>query len=155
MATHYLWITFYGRETALQVPIGQADYEVLFEDLKALAAGSTDLKALYLFTISDKLSVLIALREVQTVRFAAKSGSEPSLAGGVAFYLRGRNAPLVFDYTGKGPLDDMFHGLATTQYDEVVPGCVMLTDGSGEPAFLRLDEIQYAIVHTELIQRPS
>jgi hypothetical protein len=40
-------------------------------------------------------------------------------------------------------------------YDEPVPGCVMLTDGNGEPAFLRLDEIQFAIVHTDLIQRPS
>jgi hypothetical protein len=155
MATHYLWVTFYGRETALQVPIGQADYEELFADLKALAAGSSNLKSFYLFPISNKLSALIALREVQTVRFASKSGGEPTLAGGVAFYLKGRNAPLVFDYTGRGPLDDMFHGLATMQFEDAVPGCVMLTDGNGEPAFLRLDEIQYAIVHTELIVQPS
>lgn len=155
MATHYLWVTFYGRETPLQVPMGQADYEELLSDLKALAAGSSEIKAFYLFPISDKLSALFSIREVQTVRFATKSGGEPSLAGGVAFYLKGRNAPLVFDYTGKGPLDDMFHELAATHYDDAIPGCVMLTDGSGQPAFLRLDEIQYAIVHSELIQRPS
>jgi hypothetical protein len=155
MAAHYLWVTFYGREAPLQVPIRQTDYDALFSDLKALAAGSSDLKSFYLFSVSDKLSALIALREVQTVRFGTKSAGGPTLAGGVAFFLKGRTSPLVFDYTGKGPLDDMFHGLATTQYDEAVPGCVMLTDGNGDPAFLRLDEVQYAIVHTELIQRPS
>lgn len=155
MAKRYLWLTFYGRETPLQVPIGQTDADTLLADLKALSAGSTKLNAFYLFPISEKLTAVIAIREMQTARLTAKSGGEPTLAGGVAFYLKGRASPLIFDYSGKGPLDDMFHGLASTQYDEVVPGCVMLTDGNGEPAFLRLDEIQYAIVHTELIQRPS
>ncbi|MGH8369763.1 MAG: hypothetical protein ACRESC_02165 [Gammaproteobacteria bacterium] len=155
MARQYLWVTFYGRETPLQVPIGQTDYDALLSDLKALASGDQKIKAFYVFQISDKLTAVIAIREIQTVRFTAKSGGEPTLAGGVAFHLKGRAAPLIFDYTGKGPLDDMFHGLASTQYDETIPGCVMLTDGNGEPAFLRLDEIQYAIVHTSLIQRPS
>lgn len=155
MAKRYLWVTFYDREIPLQVPIGQADADQLLEDLKALASGSTDLNAFYLFPISDKLTALIAIREMQTIRVTAKSGGEPSLAGGVAFYLKGRASPLIFDYSGKGPLDDMFHGLSSTGYDESIPGTVMLNDGNGEPAFLRLDEIQYAIVHTELIQRPS
>lgn len=155
MAKQNLSVTFYGRETSLQVPIGQTDYETLLADLKALAAGSSDLKAFYLFPVSERLTALVSIREVQTVRFSAKPGVTPGLAGGVAFYLKGRDAPLVFDYSGKGPLDDMFHGLASMSYDEPIPGCVMLTDGNGEPAFLRLDEIQYSIVHTELIQRPS
>ena len=155
MAKRYLWITFYGREIPLQVPIGQTDADALLEDLKSLAAGSSELNAFYLFPISDKLSALIAIREVQTVRLTAKSGGEPTLAGGVAFYLKGRASPLIFEYTGKGPLDDMFHGLSATHYDDAIPGCVMLTDGNGEPAFLRLDEIQYAIAYSDLIQQPS
>ncbi|MGA9852047.1 MAG: hypothetical protein WBR15_03875 [Gammaproteobacteria bacterium] len=158
MSEHFLRLTFYGREEAIRVNIGQADYTELMDGVKALAAGKAHVPAFYLFRVSPVLSVLISVKEIQSLQSSRQpNGNDwsPVLnAGGVAFYLRGRGHPLVLDYSGKGPLDDMFHGLATATYSDEVPGCIMLADGAGEPVFFRLDEIQFAVVRSELIQRP-
>jgi hypothetical protein len=159
MAKQYLRLTFYDRETPIHVAIGQADAEHIMTGVKGLAAGGKDIQAFYLFPVTESLSALISVSEIQTLQLTAHPNGDdwtpPALKGGVAFYLKGRREPLVLDYSGLGPLDDMFHGLADTRYGEEIPGCIMLSDGAGEPAFFRLDEVQYAIVKTGLIQRPS
>ena len=159
MAKQFLRLTFYGREETLHFAIGQVDAGLIINGVKSLSAGGREIQAFYVFPINDALSVLISVHELQTVQLTSKSNGDdwkpPVLKHGVAFYLKGAKKPLELDYTGHGPLDDMFHGLADTKYGEEVPGCVMLSDNAGEPAFFRMDEIQYAIVKTELIQRPS
>ena len=42
-----------------------------------------------------------------------------------------------------------------TAHGEEIPGCIMLSDGSGDPSFFRMDEIQFAIVKSSLIKRLS
>ena len=159
MSSHFLRIAFYGREDAVRINISAGDHESLMTGVKALAAGQARVSAFYLFPISAELSALISVKEIQSLQSSKQPNGHdwaPVLkAGGVAFYLRGRTHPLVLDYSGQGPLDDMFHGLATATYSDEVPGCIMLTDGAGEPVFFRLDEVQFAVVRTELIQRPS
>ena len=159
MAKQYLRLTFYGRETPVHVAIGQVDTKEIMDGVKGLAAGGRDIQAFYLFPVTETLSALISVGEIQTLQLTANPNGDdwtpPALQHGVAFYLKGRGKPLELDYKGHGPLDDMFHGLADTRYGEELPGCIMLTDGAGEPAFFRLDEVQYAIVRTELIQKPS
>jgi hypothetical protein len=159
MTKQYLRLTFTGREAPIHVAIGELDAKDILEGVKGLAAGGRDIQAFYLFPITDALSALISVHEIQTLQLTAHPNGDdwtpPALKNGVAFYLKGRGQPLLLDYTGRGPLDDMFHGLADTRYGEEIPGCIMLTDGAGEPTFFRLDEVQYAIVRTELIQRPS
>ena len=159
MAKQYLRLTFYGRETPVHVEIGQVDAEDIMAGLKGLSAGGKDIKAFYLFPIGGELSILISVAEIQTVQLTSKQNGDwkpAALAhGGVAFHLKGRIHPLELDYTGHGPLDDMFHGLADTDYGEAAPGCIMLADGAGEPTFFRLDEIQYAIAQSSLIKRLS
>ena len=159
MAKQYLRLTFYGREAPIHVAIGQVDADHILDGVKGLAAGGKDIRAFYVFPISESLSALVSVRELQTLQLTSKPNGDqwaaPVLKHGVAFYLKGRAAPLELDYTGLGPLDDMFHGLADTRYGEEIPGCIMLSDGAGEPAFFRLDEIQHAIVKSSLIQRPS
>lgn len=159
MAKNYLRLTFYGRETPVQVAIGEVDAQEILGGIKGLAAGGKDVRAFYLFPVSEFLSALISVAEIQTVQLTAKPNggvwTPPAVASGVAFYLKGRRDPLLLDYTGVGPLDDMFHGLAQTDYGDELPGCIMLADSEGEPSFFRLDEVQYALVRTELIQKPS
>lgn len=159
MSKHFLRITFYGREEAIRINIGESDYAGLMAGVKSLAAGQSRVPAFYLFPVAASLSMLISVKEIQSLHSSKQANGHdwaPVLqAGGVAFYLRGRAHPLVLDYSGQGPLDDMFHGLATATYSDEVPGCVMLSDGAGEPAFFRLDEVQFAVVRSELIQRPS
>ncbi len=159
MIEHFLRLSFYGREEAIRVNIGEADYTELMDGVKALAAGKGHVPAFYLFPVSPILSALISVKEIQFLQSSNQPNGHdwsPVLkAGGVAFYLRGRQHPLVLDYGGKGPLDDMMYGLATATYSDDVPGCIMLADGAGEPVFFRLDEVQFAVMHTELIQRPS
>lgn len=159
MARQYLRLTFYGRDEVLNFAIGKVDADLIVKGVKALSAGGKEIQAFYLFAISDSLSALISVHELQTVQLTSKPNGDdwkpPLLKHGVAFYLKGAKRPLELDYSGRGPLDDMFRGLADTRYGEEVPGCIMLSDGTGEPSFFRLDEIQYAIVRTELIQRPS
>ena len=158
MPKSYLRLTFYGRETPIQVAIGETDAREILEGVKGLAAGGKDIQAFYLFTVSEHLSALISVAEIQTLQLTARPNGGvlmPPVAAGVAFYLKGRRDPLLLDYSGQGPLDDMFHGLSSTRYGEDIPGCIMLTDGVGEPAFFRLDEVQYALVRSELIQKPS
>lgn len=159
MAKSYLRLTFYGRETPVQVAIGETDAREILDGIKGLAAGGKDIQAFYLFPVSEHLSALISVAEIQTVQFTAHPNggvwTPPAVTAGVAFYLKGRRDPLLLDYTGQGPLDDMFHGLSGTRYGEELPGCIMLTDGEGEPSFFRLDEVQYALVRTDLIQKPS
>jgi hypothetical protein len=159
MPKHYLRLTFYGRETPIQVAIGDVDTQDVLSAVKGLAAGGKDIQAFYVFSVSEHLSALISMAEIQTLQFTARPNggvwTPPAVSAGVAFYLKGRRDPLLLDYSGQGPLDDMFHGLASTRYGEDIPGCIMLTDGEGEPSFFRLDEVQYALVRTELIQKPS
>lgn len=155
MSGHHLRITFYGRAEAIHIGIGEAAANTALAAVKGIAAGGSEIPAFFLFDLEDGHTALISVGEIQTLQFTAQAGSAPPLQGGVAFYLKGRPEPLVLDYAGKGPLDDMFHGLAETDYGEALPGCVMLTDGAGEPVFFRLDEIQYAIARTELVQTPS
>lgn len=159
MSAHFLRITFYGREEAIRINISARDYDGLMAGVKALAAGQARVPAFYVFSVSDELSALISVKEIQFLQSSKQANGHdwaPILkTGGVAFYLRGRAHPLVLDYSGQGPLDDMFHGLATATYSDEVPGCIMLTDGTGEPVFFRLDEVQFAVVRSELIQRPS
>ena len=159
MAKNYLRLTFYGRETPVQVAIGEVDAQEILGGIKGLAAGGKDIRAFYLFPVSEFLSALISVAEIQTVQLTAKPNggvwTPPAVSAGVAFYLKGRRDPLLLDYTGLGPLDDMFHGLAQTDYGDELPGCIMLTDSEGEPSFFRLDEVQYALVRTDLIQKPS
>jgi hypothetical protein len=159
MAKQYLRLTFYGREAPIHVAIGAVDADQILGGVKGLAAGGKDIRAFYVFPISESLSALVSVGEIQTLQLTSKPNGDqwtaPVLRHGVAFYLKGRAAPLELDYTGLGPLDDMFHGLADTSYGEEIPGCIMLSDGAGEPAFFRLDEIQFAIVKSALIQRPS
>lgn len=156
MSKHSLRLTFYGQEDAIRINIDEADYQGLMEGVKLLAAGKSRVPAFYLFSISAELSVLISVKEIQSLQSSAQANGHdwsPVLkTGGVAFYLRGRRHPLVLDYSGKGPLDDMMHGLATATYSDDVPGCVMLADGSGEPVFFRLDEVQLAVMRSELIK---
>lgn len=159
MAKQYLRLTFYGRDTPVQVAIGETDARDILAGVKGLAAGGKDIRAFYLFGVNEYMSVLISVAEVQTLQLTQRPNggvwTPPAVPAGVAFYLKGRRDPLLLDYTGRGPLDDMFHGLAATAYGDDIPGCIMLTDGEGEPSFFRLDEVQYALVRTELIQRPS
>jgi hypothetical protein len=158
MPKHFLRVTFYGRETPILLDIGETDAREFLAAIKDLSAGGKHMQAFYLFPLADKLSALISVHELQTVQFTSKKNGDvwtPKLAHGVAFYMKGRTEPLVLDYSGTGPLDDMFHGLTSTGYGEEIPGCIMLADGAGEPSFFRLDEIQYALVRTELIQKPS
>lgn len=159
MSTHFLRITFYAREEAVRINVGANDYSRLMEGVKALAAGQARVPAFYVFPVSAELSALISVKEIQFLQSSKQANGHdwaPVLkTGGVAFYLRGRAHPLVLDYSGQGPLDDMFHGLATATYSDEVPGCIMLTDGAGEPVFFRLDEVQFAVVRSELIRRPS
>ncbi|HEX7964835.1 MAG TPA: hypothetical protein VF651_03870 [Gammaproteobacteria bacterium] len=158
MSKQYLRLTFYGRATPVHVEIGQVDADDILGGVKGLAAGGKDIQAFYLFPVSDALSVLISVSEIQTLQLTSQPNGDWKPAahkGGVAFFLKGRTEPLVLDYTGHGPLDDMFHGLAEMRYGEEIPGCIMLTDGAGEPAFFRMDEIQYAVVKTGLIKRLS
>jgi hypothetical protein len=158
MAKQYLRLTFYGREAPVHVEIGQVDADDIMAGLKGLSAGSKDMKAFYLFPIGSELSILISVGEIQTVQLTSKQNGDwrpAALNHGVAFYMKGRTQPLELDYTGHGPLDDMFHGLADTAYGDEIPGCIMLSDGAGEPSFFRLDEIQYAIAKSSLIKRLS
>ena len=159
MPKNFLRLTFYGRETPIQVAIGETDAREILEGVKGLAAGGKDIQAFYLFGVSEHMSALISVAEIQTLQLTNRPNggvwTPPTVPAGVAFYLKGRRDPLLLDYTGRGPLDDMFHGLSGTRYGEDIPGCIMLTDGEGEPSFFRLDEVQYALVRTELIQRPS
>ena len=158
MPKHFLRVTFYGRETPILLAIGETDSKEFLEAIKDLSAGGKNIQAFYLFHLTDGLSALISVGELQTVQFTSKQNGDvwkPVLGHGVAFYLKGRSAPIELDYSGMGPLDDMFHGLTDTGYAEEIPGCIMLTDGAGEPSFLRLDEIQYALVRTDLIRKPS
>ncbi|MGB9429057.1 MAG: hypothetical protein WCC11_04150 [Gammaproteobacteria bacterium] len=159
MTEHFLRLTLYGRGDAIRINIEESDYAELMDGVKALAAGQAHVPAFYLFPVSPILSVLISVKEIQFLQSSKQPNGHdwtPVLqAGGVAFYLRGREHPLVLDYSGKGPLDDMFHGLATATYSDEVPGCIMLADGAGDAVFFRLDEVQFAVVRTELIQRPS
>lgn len=158
MAKQYLRLTFYGRETPVHVEIGEVDAEDIISGVKGLAAGGRDIRAFYLFPISGDLSALISVKEIQTLQFTKKHNGDwrpAALNHGVAFYLKGRTQPLELDYSGHGPLDDMFHGLAETRYGEELPGCIMLSDGAGEPSFFRMDEIQFAIAKSSLIKRLS
>ena len=158
MAKQYLRVTFYGREAPVHVEIGQVDADDIIAGLKGLSAGGKDMKAFYLFPIGGELSILISVAEIQTVQLTAKPNGDwkpAALDHGVAFYLKGRDHPLELNYSGHGPLDDMFHGLAETDYGEAAPGCIMLADGAGEPSFFRLDEVQYAIAKSSLIKRLS
>jgi hypothetical protein len=158
MPKQFLRVTFYGREMPIQLSVGETDAKEFLEAIKNLSAGGKDMQAFYLFPLADKLSALISVHELQTVQFTSKQNGSvwtPKLDHGVAFYMKGRTEPLVLDYSGSGPLDDMFHDLASTGYGEEIPGCIMLADGAGEPSFFRLDEIQYALVRSELIQKPS
>ena len=159
MLSRYLRVSFYGREDAIRIEIGDADYTEFLDGVKSLAAGNAHVPAFYLFPIDAELSALISVKEIQFLQSSRQANGHdwaPVLAaGGVAFHLRGRQHPLVLDYSGQGPLDDMFQGLATATYSDEVPGCVMLADGAGEPVFFRLDEVQFAVVRTELIRRPS
>ena len=158
MAKQYLRLTFYGREAPVHVEIGDVDAEDIISGVKGLAAGGKDIQAFYLFPIGNDLSLLISVSEIQTLQFTKKQNGDwkpAALNHGVAFYLKGRGQPLELDYTGHGPLDDMFHGLADTRYGEELPGCIMLSDGSGEPSFFRMDEIQFAIAKSSLIKRLS
>jgi len=158
MPKQFLRVTFYGRETPIQLSIGETDAKEFLDAIKNLSAGGKDMQAFYVFNLGGNLSALISVGELQTVQFTSKQNGDvwkPELSHGVAFYMKGRTEPLVLDYTGQGPLDDMFHGLASTDYGDEIPGCIMLADGAGEPSFFRLDEIQYALVRTDLIQKPS
>lgn len=159
MGKHFLRVSFYGREESVCFDIGESDYTALMDGVKALAAGRDHVRAFYLFPVSPRLSALIAVKEIQSLHGSRTHNGhdwEPVLeAGGVAFYLRGRKHPLVLDYSGKGPLDDMINGLATATYSDEVPGCVMLADSAGEPVFFRLDEVQFAVVRTEFVRKPS
>ena len=158
MAKQYLRLTFYGREAPLHVEIGDVDAEDIIAALKGYSAGGKDIQAFYLFPIGSELSLLISVSEIQTVQLTKKQNGDwrpATLNHGVAFYLKGRTHALELDYTGHGPLDDMFHGLADTAHGEEIPGCIMLSDGAGEPAFFRLDEVQYAIAKSSLIKRLS
>ncbi|HEY3644763.1 MAG TPA: hypothetical protein VGM16_05430 [Gammaproteobacteria bacterium] len=158
MAKQYLRLTFYGREAPVHVEIGDVDAEDIISGVKGLAAGGKDIQAFYLFPIGGDLSALISVQEIQTLQFTKKPNGDwkpAALKGGVAFYLKGRDQPLELDYSGHGPLDDMFHGLADTRYGEELPGCIMLSDGSGEPSFFRMDEIQFAVAKSSLIKRLS
>lgn len=159
MNTHFLRIRFYGREEAVRINVGEANYAGLMAGVKSLAAGQSRVPAFYLLPVAASLSMLISVKQIQSLQSSRQSNGHdwaPVLeAGGVAFYLRGRAQPLVLDYSGQGPLDDMFHGLVTATYSDEVPGCIMLADGDGEPVFFRLDEVQFAVVRNELIQRPE
>jgi hypothetical protein len=158
MAKQYLRLTFYGREAPLHVEIGQVDADDVMAALKGYSAGGKDIQAFYLFPIGGDLSLLISVSEIQTVQLTSKQNGDwkpATLHHGVAFYLKGRTQALELDYSGHGPLDDMFHGLADTAHGEEIPGCIMLADGAGEPAFFRLDEVQYAIAKSSLIKRLS
>ena len=158
MAKQYLRVTFSGREAPVHVEIGQVDADDIMGALKGYSAGGKDIQAFYLFPIGGDMSMLMSVSEIQTVQLTSKPNGDwrpAALNHGVAFYLKGRTQPLELDYTGHGPLDDMFHGLADTAHGEEIPGCIMLADGAGEPAFFRLDEVQYAVVKTGLIQKPS
>jgi hypothetical protein len=158
MAKQYLRLTFYGREAPLHVEIGDVDAEDIIQALKGYSAGGKDIQAFYLFPIGGELSLLMSVSEIQTVQLTKKQNGDwkpAALNHGVAFYLKGRTQPLELDYTGHGPLDDMFHGLAETAHGEDIPGCIMLSDGSGEPSFFRMDEIQFAIAKSSLIKRLS
>jgi hypothetical protein len=158
MAKQYLRLTFYGREAPVHVEIGDMDAEDIISGVKGLAAGGKDIQAFYLFSIGGDLSALISVKEIQTLQFTKKQNSDwkPAVLNhGVAFYLKGRGQALELDYTGHGPLDDMFHGLADTRYGEELPGCIMLSDGSGDPSFFRMDEIQFAIAKSSLVKRLS
>jgi len=158
MAKQYLRLTFYGREAPLHVEIGDVDAEDIIQALKGYSAGGKDIQAFYLFPIGGELSLLMSVSEIQTVQLTKKQNGDwkpAALNHGVAFYLKGRTQPLELDYTGHGPLYDMFHGLAETAHGEDIPGCIMLSDGSGEPSFFRMDEIQFAIAKSSLIKRLS
>lgn len=160
-------ITFYGREEYVDLPADEADYQELLSAAKQLAARrSKDVASHYRLNISPEVAVIIAIAEIQALVFTADASKMPEVSRivngtqllndpGLALYLKGRQEPVVLRNSreGSGPLDEMVAELTGSRYGEADMGCVMLSDEHDNAVFLVLDELQYALISRELLER--
>ena len=82
MLSRYLRVSFYGREDAIRIEIGDADYTEFLDGVKGLAAGNAHVPAFYLFPIDAELSALISIKEIQCHRHLLRRGAGLRDAGG-------------------------------------------------------------------------
>ena len=155
MRDHRLDLTFYNRGEQLSIPADHTEFNRFLEAVKKLAADDKKVPAYYMFAATPQVSVVVSVSDVQTAH--AISGGDGKFGDvlvdrDVALFLRGRAAPVLLRLPPKGPLGDMLSGLCDTMYGESIPGCVMLADEQNHPIFFRLDEIQYAVFRSKVLQ---
>ena len=155
MRDNRLDLTFYNRQELLTIPADHAEFNRFLDAVKKLAADDKQVPAYYMFAATPQVSVVVSVSDVQTAH--AIMGGDGRFGDllvdkDVALFLRGRAAPVLLLLPPKGPLGDMLTGLCDTMYGESIPGCVMLADDQNHPIFFRLDEIQYAVFRSAVLQ---
>ena len=155
MRDHRLDLTFYGRGEMFSIPADHAEFTKFLDAVKRLAADDKKVPAYYMFAATPEVSVVISIHDVQTAH--AIMGGDGNFGDvlvdkDVALFLRGRPGPVLLRLPPQGPLGDMLTGLCDTRYGEELPGCVMLADEQSHPIFFRLDEIQYVVFRSRVLQ---
>lgn len=157
-------ITFYGREEYVDLAAEEAEHQALLAAAKRLASRKTDVPSHYRINVSADLAAIIAIAEIQCVIFTEDGFDDSTTTTvvnvngilrepGAALYLKGRQFPIVLHTTRLGPFDEMVTELSSFAYGEHDMGCVMLADGNSNPVFLVLDELQYALISRELLDK--
>ena len=155
MRDHRLDLTFYNRGETLTIPADHGEFTRFLDAVKKLAGDDRKVPAFYMFAATPQISVVVSVSDVQTAH-AIMGGDgafgDPLVDKDVALFLRGRPGPVLLRLPPKGPLGDMLQGLCDTMYGEPLPGCVMLADEQNHPVFFRLDEIQYVVFRSKVLQ---
>jgi len=155
MRDHRLDLTFYNRNETLSIPADHAEFTRFLDSVKRLAADDKKVPAYYMFATTPEVSVVVSIHDVQTAHaiMGGDGGFGDILVDkDVALFLRDRAGPMLLRLPPKGPLGDMLNDLCDTHYGEKLPSCVMLADDQSHPIFFRLDEIQYVVFRSRVMQ---
>lgn len=151
MTEHVLKIWFYEREEALSLPVDESDYDKLIENLKKLAAGNQDIPSYFVLKASEKIYVLISVKDIVALYSMTRGGTELEPVDGAKVMLRHLPMPVEIAFHERGPFSDLLAEMSETSYAETPEGCVMMPDTEGGSIFFRPDDIQYVILNSRYL----
>ena len=122
----------------------------MIEALKRLSTGDRDIPAYFVLGVSDRIAALIAVKEIQSV-FCVDISEDDERSGtetvqGMEFYLAGREDPVRIKLDPEGPISDMLASMAESGYGDLDEGCVMMSDGDGNPFLFVPADVQYILM---------
>lgn len=151
MAEHTLKIWFYERDQALSLPVEKDDYDKLIENLKQLASGHQDIPSYFVLKASEKVSVLISVKDIVALYSMTRGKAELQPVDGAKVVLRHLPTPVEIAFDEHGPFPDLLEEMSEMSYAETPEGCVMMPDTEDGSIFFRPDDLQYVIFNARYL----